>query len=402
MADLNKLESVVAVTEEVTEGTYVAPASSTDGYVQPLDDFVGFSPTKELVERNILRPQLGQITPRTGLKRAEASLATEFRASGTEGEKPDFDLLLETALGSSRQTTTQTTTKAAPAHTTTTIYIEDADIGDFAVGDGIVVLETGSHEHVVVTAVDSVSADKNITVSPAMSGAPSASVVISKFTTYFGASSGSSAKSLSVTNYMGNGGVSQRVTGAKVSSLSLDNFTTGQLASFNFGMNGLSLTEVLETSPFTPEFDANGLPPLILSACVFRNGVQIDVNNFSLSVSNTLSERLTTCDPDGITGISLTEREITGSFDPYKSDTDTNLFDDFDNNTSYSIIALAATPSSTAGELTLGSAISIYLPNVITTEFAPQDLNNIIQDGVSFAATAGDSGSDTDIFISMV
>lgn len=400
MADLNKLETQVAIEEEVTAGTYVAPSAATS-YVQPLEDFVGFTPTKELIERNILRPQLGQITPRTGLKRAEAGLAVEFRASGTEGEEPDFDLLLQAGLGSRRQTATQTTTKAAPAHTTTTIYIEDADIGDFAVGDGIVVLETGSHEHVVVTAVDSVSADKSITVSPAMSGAPSASVVISKFTTYFGASSGASAKNLSITAFLGNGGVSQRVAGAKVSSFSLDNFTTGQIASWNFAMTGLSLDEALETSPFTPSFDS-GVPPLILSACIYQNGTQIDVNNFSLSVSNTLSERLSTCDPNGITAINLTEREITGSFDPYKSDSSTAQFDNFDANTPYSLVAFAATPSSTAGELELGTCISIYLPNCISTEFAPQDLNNIIQDGISFSATAGDSGSDTDMFVSVV
>ncbi len=400
MADLNKLETQVAVTEEVTEGTYVAPSAATD-YVQPLEDFVGFTPTKELVERNILRPQLGQITPRTGTQRSEAGMAVEMRASGTEGEETDYDLLLETAVGSRRQTTTRTTTKAAPAHTTTTIYIEDADIGDFAVGDGIVVLETGSHEHVVVTAVDSVSADKNITVSPAMSGAPSASVEISKFTTYFGASSGSAAKSLSLTAFLGNGGVSQRIAGMKCTSMSLDNFTTGQIASWNFGLNGLSLTEVLESSPFTPSFDS-GVPPLILSACVFQDGTQIDVNNFSLSVTNTLSERLSTCDANGLTALNLTEREISGTFDPYKSDSSTSQFDNFDDNTPYSLIALAATPSSTAGELTLGTCVSIYMPNCITTEFAPQDLNNIIQDGVTFAATAGDSGSDTDIFISVV
>ena len=397
MPDLNKLNTQVAVTEEVTEGTYVAPSGATE-FIQPSEDFAGFSPTKELVERNILRSNLAQISPRAGTQRSEGSLAVEYRASGLEGEKTDFDFLLENALGSSRQTTTQTTTKTG--HTATQLEIEDADIGDFAIGDGIIVLQTGSHEHRIVTAVDPSGGAANITVSPPMSGAPSDNVLIAKFVTYFGATSGSAAKSLSLTAYLGNGGVSQRVAGAKVSALSIDNFNTGQIAAFNFSVNGLSFVEVLENSPFTPSFDS-GVPPLILSACIFQDGVLIDVNNFSLSLTNTLSERLTTCDPNGLTGLTLTEREISGTIDPYKSDANIDNFNNFNANTPYALIILAATPSAVAGELKLGSALSIFLPNCLTTEFTPQDLNNIVQDAISFAATGGDSGSDVDIFISM-
>lgn len=399
MADLNKLETRVALKEEVTEGTYVAPTAATD-YIQPTEDFVGFSPSKELVERNILRSGLGQITPRTGLQRAEAGLAVEFRASGSEGDPTDFHFLLKNGLGSTRNLAGRITTKAAPAHTTTVIYIENADIASLNVGDGIVVLDPTQNQHVVITAVDSVSADKSITVAPAMSAAPAASVEIAKFTTYFGASSGAAVPGMSLTAYLGNGGVSQRVAGLKVSSMSVDNFTTGQIASFNFSLNGMSFDEVLETAPHTPSYDS-GVPPLILRACLYQNGNQIDVNNFGLSVTNTITERLTTCDENGITGLRLTEREVTGTVDPYKSDVNTNQFDFFNDNTPYSLIILAATRSADGTDITLGSAISIYLPNCITTEFAPQDLNNIIQDAITFAATGGSSGSNTDIYISM-
>lgn len=397
MADLNKLETVVAITEEVTEGTYVAPTAATQ-YVQPLEDFVGFTPTRDLVERNILRPNLAQITPRTGTKRAEASLATEFRASGTEGGVTDFDLLLQSAIGdvtSNSQVTTKT------GNSSSVLQIEDADIGNFAVGDGFIILESGSHHHAVVTAVDTTASAANITYAPTASFTPTDNVVVSAYSAYRARSSGSTAPSLSLTAYLGDGGVSQRITGMKCSSMSVDNFTTGSIASFNFGLNGLNLTENLESSPFTPSFDS-GVPPLILSACIYQDGTQIDVNNFSVNVENELAERLTTCDANGLTALNLTRRTITGSLDPYKSDVDTDQFDNFDGNTEYSLIILAATPSATAGELSLGSAISIYLPNCITTEFTPQDLNNIIQDGMSFQATGGASGSDTDIVVSFV
>lgn len=399
MADLNKLLTRVALKEEVTEGTYVAPSAATD-YIQPTEDFIGFSPSKELVERNILRSGLGQITPRTGLQRAEAGLATEFRASGAEGDPTDFHFLLKNGLGSTRSLAARITTKAAPANTSTVIYIEDADIADLAVGDGIVVLDPTQNQHVVITAVDSVSADKSITVSPAMSPVPANSVEIAKFVTYYGAASGASIPGMSLTAYLGNGGVSQRVAGLKVAGISLDNFTTGQIASFNFSLNGMSFDEVLESAPHTPSYDT-GVPPLILRACIFQDGTELGVNNFSLNISNTITERTTTCNANGITGLRLTEREVTGTLDPYKSDANTDQFDSFNENTPYSLIILAATRSADGTDITLGSAISIYLPNCITTEFSPQDLNNIIQDAITFAATGGDSGSNTDIYISM-
>lgn len=399
MADLNKLETRVALKEEVTEGTYVAPTAATD-YIQPLEDFVGFSPSKELVERNILRSGLGQITPRVGLQRAEAGLAVEFRASGSEGDPTDFHFLLKNGLGSTRNLAARITTKAAPAHTTTVLQIEDADIANLNVGDGIVVLDSTQHQHVVIVSKTSGVGTATITVAPTMSEVPEASVQIAKFTTYYGASSGSSIPGMSLTAYLGNGGISQRVAGLKVSSMSIDNFTAGQIASFNFSLNGMSFDEVLESAPHTPTFDS-GVPPLILRACLFQNGTELGINNFSLNLSNTITERTTTCNANGITGLRLTEREVTGTFDPYKSDSSTGQFDNFNDNTPYSLIILAGTRNAAGTSITLGSAISIYLPNCITTEFAPADLNNVIQDAISFAATGGNSGSDTDIYISM-
>ncbi len=385
----------IAIKEEVTEGTYVPPSAATD-YIQPLEDGFDLTPGKELVERNPLTGSIGQITPRTGIKSATATLPVEFRASGTEGGAPDFDLLLKGALGDSRAQGSQTT--SGTGHTASQINLSGATIGNFSVGDGIIILEAGDHSIHTVSVVDTTGGSENITILPARSGAPTDNVLISQFQTYFPADTGHPA--ISVSEYWGNE-VRQAAVGSKVTSMSIDNFSTGQIASFNFSLEGLFATEVDGASPQTPSFDS-ALPPLILNACVYQNGTQIDVNTFSLSLTNTLRFVTSTCDSNGRISSRVTNRAITGSIDPYKDDTTTTYFDQFDATTQYSLVITAYNPSTVAGEIELGSGIVIYLPTVITTEFQTADLDGILVDNLSFQAVAGNTGDQDDIYISMI
>lgn len=395
MADLLKRNTVIGVEEEVTEGTYVAPAAATS-FVQPLVDGFEQSGTRELIERDVLTGSIGKVSPLAGERGVTGSLPVEMRGSGTEGEKPDFDKLLEGALGQSRQIAAQVTTKTGNG--VSQLEIQDADIGDFAVGDGLVILESGAHHICVVTAVDPTGGTANITILPAASGAFSDNVVISKTTTYFPANA--DHPSLSLSYYLGNG-KNQRATGAKINSMSLDGFTVGQVASWNFGFEGLKSDEVNEAAPFTPTYDSE-TPPLILSACVYQDGTQVDVNNFAFSLTNTVSFKRSTCSADGKLSSLISQREVSGSFDPFMGDSETTQFDNFDNNTAYSLFASAYNPSSTAGEVDLGSVVTIYLPNVITTEKPAGDIDELFVHNVSFSANRGESGSSDEIFVSVI
>lgn len=391
-----KNTSIIGIMEEVTEGTYVAPAAATD-YLQPQADGFDLSISKELVERTILTSSIGKVTPRVGQKSVTATLPVEFRASGIEGGKCDFDLLLEGLLGNSRQVTTQTTGKNA-VNTTSLINLEDADANKFTVGDIIIVLVSGAHHLCAVASKVTTPGSASITVLPAAGSAFPNSAVISKTTTYYPANSGHIPLSLS---YYWANQILQKAIGCKVTSMSLDNFSVGALAAFNFSLEGLSFDELDGSAPHTPSYDS-GLPPLILNACIFQDGVDLPINSFGLSVQNTLGFITSTCSANGKIASRVTERAITGSINPYKDDTSVAQYTKFNQNTAYSLFIRAYNPSSTTGEIELGSAIGIYLPNCLTTEKAIGDQDGILTDELSFSATRGTAGTTEEIYIGFV
>lgn len=386
----------IGVKKEVTEGTFVPVAAATD-FVAPLEDGFDLTPSKELVERTVLTSSLGNPTPRVGMKSVASTLPTELRASGTEGGTPDFDFLLEAALGSVRTIAAQVTTKAA-GNTSSVLQIEDADIGDFTVGDFIIVLEAGSHATVFVESVDPSGGTANIGIAPTLSFTPSASVVVSKSRTYFPANSGHPTLSLS---YFWGNTILEKAIGTRVTSLSVDGFTTGGVASLNFGLEGLDFDEVDGSSGFTPTFDS-ALPPIILNACLFQDDTQLEANEFTMSLENTVSFITDMCSSTGRISSRITDRAVTGTFNPYKDDTSVAQFTKFNLNTSYSLIISAYNPSAVAGEITLGSAFGIYLPNVISVEKVVADQEGVNIENISYQATRGDDGATDEIFIGLV
>lgn len=391
-----KNTSIIGLKEEVTEGTYVAPAAATD-YIQPLEGF-DVSPKKEVVERTILTSSIGKVTPRVGQKSVTVSLPVEFRASGIEGAATDFDLLLKGALGNVRSIATTTTTKAS-GNTGSVLQIEDADISKFTVGDIILIKESGGHHVCAVTAKTTGTGTATITVLPSKtSGSFSNSVVISKSTTYYPANSGHIPLSVSV--YWANE-ILQKAIGCKVTKLSLDGFSTGGLASFGFELEGLSFDEIDGSAPHTPTYDS-GIPPLILNACLFQDGVDIPVNSFGVNIANTLGFITSTCSANGKISSRVTARTVAGSFNPYKDDTSVAQFTRFDQNTAFSLFVRAYNPSAVSGEIEMGSAIGIYLPNCLITEKKIADQDGILTDELTFSATRGVSGSTEEIYIGMV
>ena len=388
-----KRNTTYAVEIEVTEGTYVAPTADTS-YVQTLADGAELTRSKELLERNIFIGSIGKLTPRTGTKSSSGSLPVEMRASETEGEAPEYDALMRSAMGSRRQKTTDTTTKTG--HTTSQIEIEDADIADFAVGDIVLIKEAGAYHVSPITAVATGAGVANITLLVPADSAPADNVVIAKFTTYTVADSGH--PSLSVSKYV-EGSVLEASIGSRVSSLALENFTTGQLASWNFGFEGLSYDGSVTASPFTPNYQ-DSLPPIILNACLFQDAVSIDVNDFSFSLENTLGFVTSTCSPNGRVSGRAVERSVTGSFNPYKQDDDVDQFTKFDQNSEYSLFAFAYNPTTTVGEYE--QVVAVYMPKCVTTEMAESDQDEVLQDDISFSAARGSDGASNEIYIAVI
>jgi hypothetical protein len=394
---ITKNTTIIGVEEESTEGTYVAPQATTS-YIQPLEDGFDLTPAREKIDRGILTNSIGRATPRLGIRTVTAALPVEFRASGVEGGDVDFAALLKCALGARRAIAANNTTKSS-GNTGSVLQIEDADIADYAVGDIILIKEAGGHHICAVASRTTGTGTASITVTPTKaSGSFSNSVVISKSTTYYTANSGHLPLSLS---YYWANEVRQTAMGCKVASLSLDNFTTGQVASLNFGLEGLGYDETNGAAPHSPAYDS-GIPPIILGACVHRDGTRIEINQFGLSLANTLAYLTSTCNENGRSGSRVVQREITGTLNPYKDDTSTTNHDAFDAGTEFSLFIKAYNPSSTPGEAVMGSAIGIYLPKCIAVETKVADQDGILTDEISFQAVRGTDGSTEEMYIGFI
>lgn len=395
MAIAVKDNTVYAVEIEVTEGTYVAPSAATS-YVQVLADGAEMTPAKELLERNIFTGGIGKVTPRTGLRTVSGSMPVEMRANEVEGAAPEYDKLMRSAFGSRRQVTATTIddADAGTPHTTSRMYLLDADANKYNVGDTVTVKKSGDYHTSPVTAVSNAAGDVYIDLLVANGAAFSDGDIIAALTTYVVANSGH--PSLSISKYVEEAILEQAV-GSRVNSLSLENFTTGQLANFNFGFDGLDFDRSVTAQPHTPDFDGS-LPPIILNACVFQDGVGVAVNEFSFQLENTLGFATSTCSSNGRISGRATERVVTGSFNPYKQDDSVAQFTRFENNTEFSLFANAYNPTSTAGEY--NQVVSVYMPNCIITEIGEEDQDGLLQEPLSFSAGRGTDGNENEIFIS--
>lgn len=393
-----KNNTVWAVETESTEGTYAAPSSSAD-FVQTLVDGSEMNPAKELIERNVFNGSIGKSTPRSGIKSVSGALPVEYRAAETEGDAPEFDKLLLSAMGQKRSMSAALTTTTG--HTTSVINIADGDIGDINVGDMVMIKQANAYHVSPVSAIDDTLGAANITLLIPMASAPSNNVQIAKFTTYVTADSGH--PSLSISKYIENA-VLEQAAGCKVTSMSLESFETGQIANLNFGFEGMSFDRSLTAPPFPPQFDAS-LPPIILEACVWQNGVKIPVNSLSLSVENTLGFVTSTCSSNGRISSRVTERSITGSINPYKEDNSIANFLKFKTNEEFSLFAVAKIPAlDISGNPTgqFSQVVSIYIPKCFISEMTEADQDGLLQEELSFVASRGSDGQSEELYMGFI
>lgn len=394
---LIKGNTIFSLMEESTEGTYVAP-SATTSYARPLEDGLEMTPSREVIDRGLLNASPGKETPRMGEKSVGVSVGFECRGSGTEGADVDHGIAIESALGATRTISTTTTSKNA-SHSSTVIGIEDADISKFNVGDIVVVKNSGEYEARPISAKSTGTGTATITFPFALDGgAPANSVVISKSKMWYTAASGH--KSMSGTTFWGNE-IEERAIGLKVSQMALEGFEAGQIPKLNFTMQGMSYYHGNGAAGHTPAYDT-GYPPVILGACVWRAGTKISVPSFSFSLANTISALKATCGENGKINQRVSGREITGTISPYKDDTTFGYYTDWNAGTEFSLFAYAYTPSSTAGEIEMGSVVAFWMPQCIATSFKVSEVDGILVDELNFRATRGSAGDSEELYMAVI
>ncbi len=382
----------VAIMAEVSEGTLVPPASGAD-FIGVLEG-IELSPAKELIERAVLTGSIGKPTPRTGTKTVTGTVPVEFKAGSTDGADPEYSPLINAALGAYRNKATAVTTKSS-GNTSTVLQIEDADISSFAVGDIIVVKQTGAYHVSPITARSTGSGTATITMLVAHpSGDCTDSVQIAPFRTFYTANTGHAT--VSVSKYVDDA-VTETAAGCRVSSMAMEGFATGQLPSLKFAVDGLSFTRAVAAIPYTPSVDSS-LPPIVLNATVYIDGAAVAMNEVGWSVDNSLAFATSTASSNGRISGRVASRSVKGTLNPYKQTDSVAHYTKFNAGTAFSVFGFAYNPTATAGEF--NQVVAFYLPNCIITELGESDQDGILQDAISFTASRGASGATEEIYVS--
>jgi hypothetical protein len=224
--------------------------------------------------------------------------------------------------------------------------------------------------------------------------APANGTVIEKFTQYYGANTGH--PSLTLTSFHENA-LKIQATGIKVSSLSLESFETGQVPAFAFGLQGQSYDETKAASGLTATFDG-ATPPLALAACVYKDGVQLAVNAVTLSIENSISRVTSMCSQNGVIALREAERTVSGTMTPYMDTESVDLFNDFNENTQFSLFMHMQNPITNGKK----EVIAIYLPNCIITALPKADADGLLTYALEFSAGPSSDGSGSDIYLSFI
>ena len=394
MSDSIKNMTKLAIMEEVTEGTYLAPASGAD-FIEFSTDGLELTPAKEIVERLNTVNSIGKRKSRAGMRSASATIPMELKANGTAGSEPEFGLLIKGALGSKRQNTTVITTKSS-GNTATVLQIEDADISKLSVGDCILVKQTGAFHVSPIISKTSGTGTATVTLLVAHpSGDITDSVTIEKFTTFKPANSGH--PSISLSKYTEDAKL-ETLCGGKVSGMNLSGLTTGQIGSVEITLDAMGSNQSLTAPSYTPSTDT-ALPPIILSSLVYQNGSLLDINELSLSLANTIAWKTSTASENGRISGRVTGREITGTMNPYKESDSIAQFTKFDTHTSFSVFQYSAIPT-TAGEFK--DVVALYLPSCTISELAEADQDGLLQETLSFTADRGEDGQTEEMYLTFI
>lgn len=388
---LVKGESSLFLKNELTENVYSPPTSGLDA-VEVLEDGLELNYTRDEIERNILSSTIETEASRLGMKQLTGTIPVEYKANGSEGVAPRENVLYSSLMGGKRNLTAPVVTLTG--HTLTEIFIDDADISKFKKNDIVLIKNPAKFEVRPIASVDETLGSAKIVLAiPLEKGVPVDNVEIAPFTVYYHQKG---SNTFSATHFLG-GQIKEVATGLRAVSATLENWSTAQVPSWSFAVEGLDLDRTVEAPAYQPDFSGSALPPVLINACIWFNGIHSDYSEFSLSIENTKAEILSACSASGKAGSRFTSFMVSGSFTPYMETDDVDRFSTFNQNDDVSIFGYAFNPTAT-GEFK--DVVAFWLPQAKITEMPTGDQDGILTDSISFKAHRNE-GNDT-VFLGFI
>jgi hypothetical protein len=224
MAEKNRASSL-AIVEETTAGTPVAPTSGTQ-FIALQEGFT-LNPNFDTLDNAEIRSSIGLSKLIQGLERPEGSLDHYLRHSGVEGQAPNYSLLLESLIGTESANGTERLTAAA---STVSLLKLAAGGGDFAKGKAVLVKDSTY----AIRPVDSVSGN-DLTLGFNLATAPGAGLGAGKCVNYTPANTGH--PTLTTWLYRGGGGALEVLAGTQVTQANIS-VAAGQLVNSSYSFEG--------------------------------------------------------------------------------------------------------------------------------------------------------------------
>jgi hypothetical protein len=228
MVGISTRSSLLAVKPEVTEGTPVAPTAGTD-FIALQDDWE-FSPSFQTLENAEFRASIGIAKPILGAEEPTASGSHYLRASGVEGQAPNYNDLPKAWFGSEQVNVTERVTTVG---STVSQLVLAAGGSDFPIGVGALIKDGVNGYRVRVSTGNS---GNNVPMSFNVPVAPATGVSLGKCVAYLPVDTGH--QTLTLWQYLGNGGAVQMVSGCRVTEFSFD-ATAGELLNASYSFEGI-------------------------------------------------------------------------------------------------------------------------------------------------------------------
>lgn len=269
MAVIQTRSSVLSIMEEVTEGTPVIPASATD-FVALQDDFT-MEPSFEVLENAELKSSIGKAKPILGAESPSASMSHYIRASGVVGQAPNYGLLLKAALGAVAIASTEYDTVSGS--TVSAIKVNTGEGVQFQRGQALLIKDATNNYR--IRCIDSVSTD-DLNIGFQVPVAPASGVNLGRSVLYYPANS--NHPTLTLWHYLGSGGAVQMVSGARVTSASIDS-AAGDLINASFDLEGLAYywdpINILSSDRFIDFTDDDGTFAASVTAKMYKDPYEL-------------------------------------------------------------------------------------------------------------------------------
>jgi len=148
-----------------------------------------------------------------------------------------------------------------------------------------------------------------------------------------------------------------------VISVEFADFSTGQIPKFNFTFDVLDHESVVGSGLASPVYE-DQVPPVALDGNIFKDDTAFCINNLSLDVAQVIAAETCINTAGGRNRLFVSDRNVTGTFDPLVDDTSVQRFTDWLNNTDFALEAVLSIPATAGGDFVQGTCVGVYMPQL--------------------------------------